>query len=52
MASDPVKEYLSKLGKKGAAATNSKLTRRERQENARKAIKARWAKHKKRSTPK
>ena len=34
------------LGRKGAEATNSKLTARERKESARKAAKARWGKRK------
>ncbi len=47
MAGNPVSEYLSKLGKRGAAATNAKLTPAQRKKNARKAIAARWAKTKK-----
>ena len=42
-----LRQHLSKLGKKGAAATNKKLTAEERKEAARKAAKARWAKTKK-----
>jgi hypothetical protein len=47
MATDQVREYLSQLGRKGAAATNSKLTRKQRKESARKAAQARWSKVKK-----
>ena len=42
MAEDAVKDYLAKLGRKGAKATNSKLTKEQRQDSARKAAKARW----------
>jgi hypothetical protein len=39
---------LARLGaKKGADATNRKLSARQRSENARKAVKARWAKWRK-----
>lgn len=34
----------SKMGKRGAAITNAKLTAEQRQKNAKKAAKARWAK--------
>lgn len=44
MTDKAVREYLSKLGRRGAAATNSKLTKKERQESARRAAQARWAK--------
>jgi hypothetical protein len=49
MADDAVREYLSKLGKRGAAATNSKLTAAQRKKAARKAANARWSKKKKAS---
>ena len=44
---DPIRDYLSKLGKLGAKATNSKLTKKQRQKPAQKAAKARWARVKK-----
>ena len=47
MTNDPVREYLSKLGKRGAEATNSKLTPAQRKGSARRAAQARWAKQKK-----
>ena len=47
MAADAVSEYLSKLGRRGAAVTNAKLTPAQRKKNARKAIEARWSKQKK-----
>jgi hypothetical protein len=43
---DPVKDYLSKLGRRGAKATNSKLTPKQRKEKARRAAQARWEKPK------
>jgi hypothetical protein len=46
MKRDPVREYLSKLGKRGAKVTNSQLTVEERIESARRAAQARWAKQK------
>jgi len=49
VADDPVREYLSKLGKLGAKATNSQLTKKERSESARRAAKARWSKSKKKA---
>lgn len=48
---DPIKDYLSKLGRKGAKATNSKLTAEQRKKSARRAAKARWAKVKKSAAP-
>jgi hypothetical protein len=43
-----VREYFSKLGKKGGkkggAARAAKLTAEERRESARKAVRARWSK--------
>jgi hypothetical protein len=44
---DAVREYLSKLGKRGAASLNSKLTPAQRKKSARKAAQARWAKKEK-----
>jgi hypothetical protein len=49
MSTKELREYLRKLGKRGAAATNSKLTAQERKESARRAAQARWAKAKKNS---
>jgi hypothetical protein len=46
MKRDPIREYLSKLGKRGAKVTNEKLTVEERIESARRAAQARWAKQK------
>lgn len=50
--SDPVREYLRKIGarggKKGGPARMKKLTAEERTELARKAIAARWEKAKRR----
>lgn len=43
---DAVREYLSKLGKRGAEATNQKLTPAQRKKSARRAAQARWAKKK------
>jgi hypothetical protein len=42
-----VREYLAQLGRKGAKATNQKLSKQQRVESARKAARARWAKKKK-----
>lgn len=44
---DAVRAYLSKLGKKGAASLNSKLTPAQRKRSAKKAAQARWSKVKK-----
>lgn len=41
-----VREYLSRIGRKGAEATNQKLTKEQRRESARRAAQARWAKAK------
>jgi hypothetical protein len=41
---DPVREYLSKLGKKGGKSRAQKLTKEQRSESARRAAQARWAK--------
>jgi len=48
---DPVRDYLSKLGRKGAAVTNQKLTPEQRKKAAQKAARARWAKVKKKNKP-
>jgi hypothetical protein len=42
-----VTEYLKKLGKKGGTARAKNLTTKERQDSARRAAQARWAKQKK-----
>jgi hypothetical protein len=53
MAKDPVREYLSKVGRKGAKAANLKRSAEQRREVARKAAQARWNRDKaKQSTPK
>jgi chromosome segregation ATPase len=44
---ESIREYLSKLGKRGADATNSQLTPAERQKKARRAAEARWEEHRK-----
>lgn len=44
---DPVREYLSKLGKKGGKSRAQKLTEEQRSESARRAAQARWARTKK-----
>jgi hypothetical protein len=41
------RDFFVKSGRKGAVITNNKLTAKERSEAARKAVKARWAEHKK-----
>ena len=47
------REYLAKIGKKGGLkggpARAAKMTEEERSESARKAVKARWAKERKKS---
>jgi hypothetical protein len=40
-------EHLSRIGRKGGKATAQRRTVKERQEAARKAVSARWAKTKK-----
>lgn len=47
MANDPIRDYLSQLGRKGAQATNAKLTPAQRKKSAKRAAAARWAKQKK-----
>jgi hypothetical protein len=47
MSTKELREYLRKIGRRGAKATNSKLTVEERIESARRAAQARWAKQKK-----
>jgi len=49
MADQSVREYLSKLGRRGAEAANSKRTAAERKKVARRAAQARWAKAKKKN---
>jgi general stress protein YciG len=46
-----LREHLAKAGRKGGKAKNAKLTPEQRSEAARKAVKARWAKHKKAQSP-
>lgn len=41
------REFFVRSGRKGGAATSRKLTKKQRQESARKAAAARWAKPKK-----
>ncbi len=41
---DDIRDYLSKLGKKGGAARARKLTEQQRIDSARKAAYARWSK--------
>lgn len=43
---DAVREYLSQLGRKGAAASNQKRTPAQRKKIAKKAAEARWGKKK------
>jgi hypothetical protein len=43
---ESVREYLSRLGRRGADATNNQLTPAQRKRKAQKAAKARWAKTK------
>jgi phage I-like protein len=47
---ESIREYLSKLGKRGADATNSQLTPAQRKNKARRAAQARWAKNDERIT--
>jgi hypothetical protein len=44
MSKKAIRDYLSGLGRKGAKATNAKLTAAERSENARSAALAMWKK--------
>jgi hypothetical protein len=44
---EAVREYLSKLGRRGADATNNQLTPAQRKRKAKKAARARWGKVKK-----
>ena len=46
MTDQAVRDYLSKLGKKGAASLNSSLTPAQRKRSAKKAAEARWGKKK------
>jgi len=43
---ESVREYLSRIGKKGAATTVGQLTPAQRKAKARKAANARWGKKK------
>lgn len=43
-AVNDIRDYLSKLGKKGGAARARKLTDQQRSDSARKAAQARWSK--------
>jgi len=47
MTDQAVRDYLSRLGKRGAEATNKRLTAAQRKKAARRAARARWAKKKK-----
>jgi len=44
MGKEEIREYLRELGRRGAKATNSKLTPQQRKESARKAAETRWDK--------
>jgi hypothetical protein len=44
---ESIREYLSKLGKKGGKARAKNLTRQQRTDAARRAAEARWAKTRK-----
>jgi len=50
MADESIREYLSKLGRRGAEAANKKRTAAERKKVAKRAAQARWAKQKKEPT--
>jgi hypothetical protein len=43
---ETVRDYLAKIGRRGAEATNKKLTPKQRKESARHAAQVRWAKQK------
>jgi hypothetical protein len=43
MTDRAISDYLAKLGRKGAASLNAKLTPKQRKESASNAAKARWA---------
>ena len=45
-----VRDYFRKIGKRGAKATNSKLSRAEITAKMRRAAQARWAKEKKKES--
>ncbi len=47
MAEESVREYLSKLGKRGGQARAENLTPQQRKRSARKAAQARWSRSKK-----
>ena len=46
-----VRDYLRKLGKKGGLARKENMTPKQREDSARKAAAARWAKQKKEKSP-
>jgi hypothetical protein len=47
---ESVSEYLAKIGRRGGKARLKTMTPKQRSEAARKAVKARWAKQKKKGT--
>jgi hypothetical protein len=47
---ETISQYLSRIGTRGAAATNGSLSPEDRQKNARKAARVRWKKSKKRKS--
>jgi len=49
MSTKEIRDYLRKIGRKGAQVTNRKLTPQQRTESARRAAQARWAKAKKKT---
>jgi hypothetical protein len=51
MAEESVRDYLAKLGRKGAKARNANMPPAKRKKIAQKAAAARWAKSKKKSLP-
>jgi hypothetical protein len=46
MSEKELRQYLRKIGRRGAKATNGKLTAEQRTESARRAARARWARKK------
>jgi len=48
-ASDPIRDYLSSIGRKGGLATRASLTPAQRSRSAQKAALARWRKLKRRN---
>jgi len=49
---ETLKEYFSRMGRKGGKASRRRLTPAERKESARRAALARWAREKKKQEPK